>query len=62
MENYNILLEKLKTGELKTIEVDKTNFYELRKILVERQDFKHFRGIAKQGGIVVYEYLESERS
>ncbi|GEK31411.1 hypothetical protein KZO01_17200 [Kurthia zopfii] len=62
MSEMNDLVEKLKNGEIKQIEVDKSNFYELREILVEREDFKYFRGIAKQGGKVVYEYLEEERS
>lgn len=62
MENFKDLIEKLKNGEIKQIEVDKKSFYELRELIVEREDFKHFRGIAKQSGIVVYEYLPEERS
>lgn len=62
MENLKDMIEKLKNGEIKQIEVDKNTFYEFRELIVEREDFKHFRGIAKQKGIVVYEYLEEERS
>lgn len=62
MKDFKDLIEKLKNGEIKQIEVDKVDFYELRELIVEREDFKHFRGIAKQSGIVVYEYLKEERS
>ncbi|MBQ0139561.1 MAG: hypothetical protein KBT36_09705 [Kurthia sp.] len=62
MENLKDMIEKLKNGEIKQIEVDKSTFYEFRELIVEREDFKRFRGIAKQKGIVVYEYMEEERS
>lgn len=62
MENFKEMIEKLKDGKIRQIEVDKKTFYEFRELIVEREDFKHFRGIAKQSGIVVYEYLEEERS
>lgn len=62
MTDLKEMIEKLKNGEIKQIEVDKSSFYELRELIVEREDFKRFRGIAKQKGIVVYEYLEEERS
>lgn len=62
MKDFNELIDKLIAGDIKQIEVDKSDFFQLREIIVERQDFKRFRGIAKQGGKVVYKYLEKERS
>ncbi|MEH7204067.1 hypothetical protein V7130_16315, partial [Bacillus safensis] len=31
-------------------------------VLVNQDDFKHFRGIAKHGGDVIFEYLTEARS
>ncbi|MDQ0229490.1 hypothetical protein [Metabacillus malikii] len=56
------ILEKLKTGELNEYHVEKEQFLDFRKILVARDDFKHFRGIAKQGGSILFRYLEEPRS
>ncbi|MBO2534380.1 MULTISPECIES: hypothetical protein [Rummeliibacillus] len=62
MNEYEKKLEDLKNGTIKELEVDKHDFYALREALVEREDFKHFRGIAHQGGNIVYVYLEKARS
>lgn len=62
MNNYKTKLDELKNGTIKEIKVDKDEFYELRKILVEREDFKYFKGIAQQGGDIVYVYMEEARS
>lgn len=62
MQNLQEMIEKLINGDINQLEVEKNEFYELREILVEREDFKRFRGIAKQKGIVVYEYMKEERS
>lgn len=62
MNNIPEMINKLINGEIKKIEVEKKDFYEFRNYIVEREDFKRFRGIAQQGGIVIYEYLEKERS
>jgi hypothetical protein len=56
------ILDKLKNGELSEYRVDKEEFMEFRKVLVAREDFKHFRGIAKHDGVVVYQYKETARS
>jgi hypothetical protein len=56
------ILEKLKTGELKEYLIGKNDFISFREVLVKREDFRHFRGIAKRGGEVVYQYLEEARS
>lgn len=62
MKNMSEMINELINGDIKKIEVDKNNFYEFRELIVEREDFKRFRGIAQQGGKVIYEYLEKERS
>ena len=62
MNDYENILEQLKNGELKSFEVEKENFLAFREKLVEREDFKHFRGEAKQGGGVIFTYLKEARS
>lgn len=62
MTNYEEMLEQLKNGEMKSIEINKAQFYEFREILVKHPLFKHFRGEAKQNGIVIYTFLEIPRS
>ncbi|MFF3100737.1 hypothetical protein [Viridibacillus arvi] len=62
MNSYNDMLDELKNGTRKDITVDKEEFYALREVLVKREDFKHFRGVAKQGGQVIYQYMEVARS
>lgn len=58
MVNYELLLEQLKQGEISSITVPKEDFLEMRKVLVEREDFKHFRGTAYHHGITKYTYTE----
>jgi hypothetical protein len=58
----NEILDKLKNGELHEYTVTKETFYQFREVLVNRKDFKHFRGIASHGGKVVYTYMEVPRS
>lgn len=58
MANYELLLEQLKQGEISSITVPKEDFLEMRKVLVEREDFKHFRGAAYHHGITIYTYTE----
>ncbi|WP_096154906.1 MULTISPECIES: hypothetical protein [Bacillus] len=63
--NENLIMEildKLKNGELNEYTVTNDVFMEFRKVLVAREDFKHFRGIAKHNGVVIYKYTESARS
>lgn len=62
MNNYKTKLDELKNGTINEIKVDKNEFYELREALVGREDFKHFKGIAQQGGDIVYVYMEEARS
>lgn len=56
------MLEKLKSGELKELTVNKEDFLAFREHLVKRTDFKHFHGTAKHGGVTTYIYLQEERS
>ncbi|WP_299092939.1 hypothetical protein [uncultured Metabacillus sp.] len=56
------ILDKLKDGELHEYLVTKDRFLSFRTVLVNREDFKHFRGIAQQGGSVIYRYLQEPRS
>jgi hypothetical protein len=62
MNTYEQQLEDLKEGTVTSITIEKENFLEFREVLILREDFKHFRGIAKQGGIVIYTYEKSARS
>jgi hypothetical protein len=62
MNTYEQQLEQLKEGYFSSITVEKENFLEFRKELIQREDFKHFRGIAMQGGIVIYTYEKEARS
>jgi hypothetical protein len=56
------IFNKLRDKELNEYRVSKGEFLSFRKILVEREDFKHFRGIALHGGEVIYTYLDEARS
>lgn len=58
----NELLDQLRNGELHEYHVSKDQFLPFRTVLVNRDDFKHFRGIAQQGGSIIYRYLEEPRS
>lgn len=62
MEKYIKIIEQLKNKELESIEIPKEEFLQFREILVKDQHFKHFRGEGKQGGNVVFTYLETPRS
>lgn len=61
-EEINASIDHLRKGELTELYIDNKDFYDFRKILVEQEDFKHFRGIAQRNGHVIYKYLEDARS
>ncbi|MGJ7919691.1 hypothetical protein [Neobacillus sp. LXY-4] len=61
-ETINEKLEKLKNKELAELFVEKADFLSVRKVIVNRSDFKHFRGTALRGGDVLYQYLDEPRS
>ncbi|WP_066367686.1 hypothetical protein [Neobacillus fumarioli] len=56
------ILNRLKSGELSEYYVKNEDFMAFREVLIKRKDFKHFRGIAKQGGDVLFQYLNEPRS
>lgn len=62
MNDYIQKLDDLKSGNIQELKVDKHEFYQLREELIKREDFKHFQGIAKQGGDIIYVYLKEPRS
>lgn len=62
MEIYEKMIKQLKSGEVTSIEVKKEEFLVFREFLVKDEKFKHFRGVAKQGGNIEYTYLENPRS
>lgn len=56
------VLNSLQSKEIDSFRVGKSDFLSFRAVLVKREDFKHFRGIAEIGGDVTYKYLEEARS
>jgi len=62
MEKYQRILDQLRNKEIESFEVSKTEFMEFRNVLVKDIQFKHFRGEAKQGGNVVYTFLDEPRT
>lgn len=64
MEQNDMLnsIEQLKNGEITQILIHKVDFLTFRQIIVNRDDFKHFRGIAGHGGDVIYTYMKEARS
>lgn len=61
-ELINDILNQLKNREISEYHVKKEDFLLFRSVLVKREDFKHFRGVAHHGGSVQYEYLDTARS
>jgi hypothetical protein len=64
MEEEQIIqvLDQLKNGEIREHYVNKEDFLDFRRILVKREDFKHYQGIARRGGDTLYRYLDQARS
>ncbi|CAM3482527.1 hypothetical protein [Cytobacillus oceanisediminis] len=61
-EHIQEVLDQLKEGIISEYYVSKEDFLPFRSVLVKREDFKHFRGIAQRGGHAIYHYLKSPRS
>ncbi|WP_139187818.1 hypothetical protein [Bacillus tuaregi] len=61
-EETQKILEDLKNGVLTEYMVKKAEFLNFRQVLVKREDFRHFRGIAQRGGDVLFHYLKEPRS
>lgn len=62
MNTYIQQLDELREGIVSSISIGKEEFFEFREVLIQREDFKHFRGTAKQGGFVIYTYEANSRS
>lgn len=62
MSNYDQQLNELRDGTRSSLTIEKENFLSFREVLVQTEDFKHFRGVAKQGGILIYTYEKEARS
>ena len=56
MKDYDNMLDQLKAGEIASLEIPKEEFLNFRSILLNRADFKHFRGTAHHFGRTVYTY------
>lgn len=62
MNEYENILQQLKEGELSFYTVKKEEFLKFREVLVNHENFKHFRGEAQQGGDIIFTYLVDERT
>ncbi|MBS4207807.1 hypothetical protein [Bacillus sp. FJAT-50079] len=62
MNDIENMIDELRSGKVKQVEITKEDFLQFRSVLVQQEDFKQFHGIAKHGGNVVYEYLSQPRS
>lgn len=58
MTDYNEQLEQLKQGEISSLTIEKEDFLDFRKVLIAREDFKHFRGAAYHYGVTIYTYTD----
>ena len=62
MSDYQALIDQLRNGEVQSILIKKEEFLQFREQLIKDAQFKHFRGEAKQGGDVVFTFLQQPRS
>ena len=62
MEKYKQILDQLRNGELHSVEIKKEEYLNFREVLVKDTQFKHFRGEAKQGGNIIFTFLEVPRT
>ena len=62
MNKYQEFLDQLRNKEIDRIEIEKEEFLEFREVLIKDPQFKHFRGEAKQGGNIVYTFLDVPRT
>ncbi|WP_442916935.1 hypothetical protein [Lysinibacillus sp. 54212] len=62
MNNFELLINQLRNGEIKSVDIKKSDFLSFREILIKDDEFKHFRGEAKQGGNIVFTFLQNPRS
>lgn len=62
MSDYQALIDQLRNGDVQSILIKKEEFLQFRELLLKDAQFKHFRGEAKQGGDVVFTFLQQARS
>lgn len=62
MEHYKNILDQLRNGELDQVEISKAEYLAFREVLIKDPQFKHFRGEAKQGGNIIFTFLEKPRT
>ncbi|MEK4629732.1 MAG: hypothetical protein ABS944_00135 [Solibacillus sp.] len=62
MNDYKEMLNQLKNGNVESIVIKKEEFLQFREHLLKDDKFKHFRGEAKQGGDVIYTFLQKPRA
>ncbi|MGN7477146.1 hypothetical protein ACTHOQ_04760 [Solibacillus silvestris] len=62
MADYKAVLDQLRNGEIQSALIKKDEFLQFREHLIKDEQFKNFRGEAKQGGDVVYTFLENPRA
>ncbi len=62
-EEAKEVIDKLANREMGRVRITKEEFLAFREVLVNRDDFKHFRGNAQHlNGVIIYTYLEEARS
>jgi hypothetical protein len=61
-QEISAILAELRNKGIEEFRVQKEDFLQFRKHLIAQEDFKNFRGIAQQGGDIIYTYTEKPRS
>ena len=61
-ENYQQILEDLRTGKIKEYEVDMDHFMDFQTVLMNYQYKKSVIGEAKRGGGAVYHFDDGSNS
>lgn len=61
-EDYQQILEDLRTGKIKEYEVDMDHFMDFQKVLMNYQYKKSVIGEAKRGGGAVYHFDDGSNS
>ncbi|KIL45883.1 hypothetical protein [Jeotgalibacillus soli] len=56
------MLNELKEKKIEQLFISKEDFPVCRELILARDDFKHFRGIAQRNGDIIYHYMNEPRS
>ncbi|ATP39167.1 hypothetical protein CSE16_03485 [Solibacillus sp. R5-41] len=62
MDDLKKMVDQLRNGEVETIHIKKSHYLQFREQLIKDEQFKQFRGEAKQGGDVIYTFLKEPRA